>query len=59
MGSKRLKAIALSGSRGIPIHNPDRFMIMCREAFNELAIHPDTGGGRQKYRDKCHPFLHG
>jgi aldehyde:ferredoxin oxidoreductase len=24
-------------------------MKTCREAFNELANHPDTGGGRQKY----------
>jgi len=44
MGSKGLKAIAVRGSRGITIHDPDRFMTICREAFNELAIHPDTGG---------------
>ena len=49
MGSKRLKAIAVRGTQGIAIHDPDRFMAVCREAFNELAIHPDTGGGRQKY----------
>jgi len=49
MGSKNLKAIAVKGSQGIPIHDPGRFMTICREAFNELAIHPDTGGGRQKY----------
>ncbi len=49
MGSKLLKAIAVRGSGGISIHNPERFMTVCREAFNELAIHPDTGGGRQKY----------
>jgi aldehyde:ferredoxin oxidoreductase len=24
-------------------------MKVCREAFNEMAIHPDTGGGRQRY----------
>jgi aldehyde:ferredoxin oxidoreductase len=49
MGAKGLKAIALRGSQGITIHDPERFMTICREAFNELAIHPDTGGGRQKY----------
>ncbi len=49
MGSKNLKAIAVSGSGGIAVHNPEIFMRTCREAFNELANHPDTGGGRQKY----------
>jgi aldehyde:ferredoxin oxidoreductase len=49
MGSKNLKAIAVRGTQGIAIHAPDDFMITCREAFNELANSPDTGGGRQKY----------
>ena len=49
MGSKNLKAIAVKGSQSIAIHDPDHFMITCREAFNELANSPDTGGGRQKY----------
>ncbi|MFW9943729.1 MAG: aldehyde ferredoxin oxidoreductase family protein [Candidatus Sifarchaeia archaeon] len=49
MGSKNLKAIAVKGSRTISVHDSTRFMKTCREAFNELAIHPDTGGGRQKY----------
>ncbi|MHA2141621.1 MAG: aldehyde ferredoxin oxidoreductase family protein [Candidatus Thorarchaeota archaeon] len=49
MGSKNLKAIAVKGTRTISVNNPTRFMKTCREAFNELAIHPDTGGGRQKY----------
>jgi len=49
MGSKNLKAICVKGSGGIRYHDPDLFMRTCREAFNELAIHPDTGGGRQKY----------
>jgi len=49
MGSKNLKAIAAKGTRTISVHDPTRFMKTCREAFNELAIHPDTGGGRQKY----------
>jgi len=49
MGSKNLKAVALRGSRPITLYEPDRFMRNCREAFNEITIHPDTGGGRQKY----------
>ena len=49
MGSKNLKAIAVRGTRSISIRNPELFMRTCREAFNELANHPDTGGGRQKY----------
>jgi aldehyde:ferredoxin oxidoreductase len=49
MGSKNLKAIAVRGTKGISLHAPDRFMVTCREAFNELANSPDTGGGRQKY----------
>jgi aldehyde:ferredoxin oxidoreductase len=49
MGSKNLKAIAVRGTGSLAMHHPDRFMKTCREAFNELANHPDTGGGRQKY----------
>jgi aldehyde:ferredoxin oxidoreductase len=49
MGSKNLKAIAVRGSGGIAIFDPDIFMKTCRESFNELANSPDTGGGRQKY----------
>ena len=49
MGSKHLKAVAVRGSGGISYHDPELFMRTCKEAYNELAIHPDTGGGRQKY----------
>ena len=49
MGSKNLKAVAVRGTGGISIHDSEKFMIMCRETFNELANHPDTCGGRQKY----------
>ena len=49
MGSKNLKAIAVRGSGGIAIFDPDIFMKTCRESFNELANSTDTGGGRQKY----------
>jgi aldehyde:ferredoxin oxidoreductase len=49
MGSKNLKAIAVRGSKSLSIADPHKFMQICREAFNELANHPDTGGGRQKH----------
>jgi aldehyde:ferredoxin oxidoreductase len=49
MGSKNLKAIAVRGTKSICLHAPDHFMVTCREAFNELANSPDTGGGRQKF----------
>ncbi|MCP4627513.1 MAG: aldehyde ferredoxin oxidoreductase family protein [bacterium] len=49
MGSKNLKAIAVNGNGSIPLYDSDTFMKTCREAFNELANSPDTGGGRQKY----------
>ena len=49
MGSKNLKAIAVRGTKSISLHAPDHFMVTCREAFNELANSPDTGGGRQKF----------
>ncbi len=49
MGSKNLKAVAVKGTKTISVQDSSRFMKTCREAFNELAIHPDTGGGRQKY----------
>ena len=49
MGSKNLKAIAVRGTGSIAYADPEKFMDTCREAFNELAIHPDTGGARQKY----------
>ncbi len=49
MGSKNLKAIAVRGTGGISYHDAEVFMRTCRESYNELANHPDTGGGRQKY----------
>ena len=49
MGSKNLKAIAVRGSQAVSIEDPERFLNLNKEAFNEIAINPDTGGGRQKY----------
>ncbi len=49
MGSKNLKAVAVRGRQPITVFESKRFMRTCQEAFNEIAIHPDGGGGRQKY----------
>ncbi|MGQ9648046.1 MAG: aldehyde ferredoxin oxidoreductase family protein [Thermodesulfobacteriota bacterium] len=49
MGSKNLKAIAARGHHPITIAHPNYFIKVCREAFNEMAIHPDSGGARPKY----------
>ncbi|MDW7673268.1 MAG: aldehyde ferredoxin oxidoreductase family protein [Bacillota bacterium] len=49
LGSKNLKAIAVKGSQGIRIHNYADFMVANREAKNEIAINPDTGGSRPKF----------
>ncbi|KUO48800.1 MAG: hypothetical protein APF76_18135 [Desulfitibacter sp. BRH_c19] len=49
LGSKNLKALVVSGSNAINIHNYHEFMIANREAKNEIAISPDTGGSRPKF----------
>ncbi|WP_333871322.1 aldehyde ferredoxin oxidoreductase family protein [Desulforamulus putei] len=49
MGSKNLKAIVVRGTRGINIADYQKFVDYVKEAFNEVAIHPDTGGGRNHY----------
>jgi aldehyde:ferredoxin oxidoreductase len=49
MGAKNLKAIAVRGTGSVAVADPQRFMIACREAYNELAIDPEAGGGRQDY----------
>lgn len=49
LGSKNLKAIAVTGSNGIDIYDYHEFMIANREAKNEITISPDTGGSRPKY----------
>ena len=48
-GSKNLKAVVVNGTKGIKIHNINEFMIANREAKNEIAISPDTGGSRPKF----------
>ena len=49
LGSKNLKALVVSGSNAIDIHNYHDFMIANREAKNEITISPDTGGSRPKF----------
>ncbi|WP_031515432.1 aldehyde ferredoxin oxidoreductase family protein [Desulfofalx alkaliphila] len=49
MGSKNLKAIAVRGTNSVKIADYDKFVNMVKEAFNEVAINPDTGGGRNHY----------
>lgn len=49
MGSKNLKALIVHGTQTLKIYDPDAFMRINQEAYNELATHPDTGGGRQRY----------
>lgn len=49
MGSKNLKAIAVRGSRDVLIWDNREFLLACREALNEINLHPDTGGARPKY----------
>jgi len=48
-GSKNLKAIAVTGNQGIEIDDCREFLRECMEAYNEININPDTGGGRPRY----------
>lgn len=49
MGSKNLKAIVAHGTNTFKVFDPETFMLVCKESYNELAIHPDTGGGRSRF----------
>ncbi|MHB1406688.1 MAG: aldehyde ferredoxin oxidoreductase family protein [Desulfitobacteriaceae bacterium] len=49
MGSKHLKAIVVHGNESLKIFDTETFLAVNKEAYNELAISPDTGGGRQRY----------
>jgi aldehyde:ferredoxin oxidoreductase len=48
-GSKKLKAIAVRGSRGVKIANYKEFIKENKEAYNEIVINPDTGGSRPMF----------
>lgn len=49
MGSKNVKAIVAHGNQTVKIFDPEGFWLNNKEAYNEIAIHPDTGGGRQRF----------
>jgi len=49
MGAKNLKALAVRGTGPVTVADPEGYLRACREAFNELAINPESGGGRQDY----------
>lgn len=49
MGAKKVKAV-VAGGAGDPRPKDDRlFARALKEALNEVAIHPDTGGARPRY----------
>lgn len=45
MGSKKLKAIAVEGSKRVPIADKQKFMLVVREKINKLRNDPVAGGG--------------
>ncbi len=50
MGSKKLKAIAVEGSKRVPIADRQKFMLVVREKINKLRNDPPVaGGGLPKY----------
>ncbi len=49
MGSKKLKAIAVEGSKRVPIADKQKFMLVVREKINKLRNDPVAGGGLPKY----------
>jgi aldehyde:ferredoxin oxidoreductase len=49
MGSKGLKAIAVRGTGSLGVADPELYDLKIREAINELANNPDTGGGRRDF----------
>ncbi len=49
MGSKGLKAIVVRGTGTVGVAEPELYDLKIREAINELANNPDTGGGRREF----------
>lgn len=45
MGSKKLKAIAVKGTKSIKVAHPEAFFKVCADARAQLAAHPVTGTG--------------
>ncbi|WP_297461820.1 aldehyde ferredoxin oxidoreductase [Thermococcus sp.] len=49
MGSKNLKAIAVEGTKRVPIADRQKFMLTVREKINKLKNDPVAGGGLPNY----------
>ena len=49
MGSKNLKAIAVEGTKRVPIADKQKFMLTIREKINKLKNDPVAGGGLPNY----------
>jgi len=49
MGSKNLKAIVASGSKPIPIHDPERMKFLTYESNKQLKQHPITSKGLPEF----------
>jgi aldehyde:ferredoxin oxidoreductase len=49
MGSKNLKAIAVEGTKRVPIADKQKFMLTVREKINKLKNDPVAGGGLPNY----------
>ncbi len=49
MGSKNLKAIAVEGSKTVPVADKQKFMLTVREKINKLRNDPVAGGGLPKF----------
>ena len=49
MGSKKLKAIAVTGSNSVKVAKPKEFLESCIDARNKLKAHPVTSTGLPTY----------
>lgn len=49
MGSKKLKAIAVKGSKNVVVADREKFMLVVREKINKIRNDPVGGGGLPKY----------
>ncbi|KPU63147.1 aldehyde:ferredoxin oxidoreductase [Thermococcus sp. EP1] len=49
MGSKKLKAIAVKGTKTVPIADKEKFMQVVREKVNKIRNDPVGGGGLPKF----------
>ncbi len=49
MGFKKLKAIAVRGSKTVRVADPEKFMLVVREKVNKIRNDPVGGGGLPKF----------